>query len=284
MGRQPRMHSLSQWSFTKQTKNKTHINQMASFSRWNPRRQHKDNKNQHIIQHIWHTDKTTGDIKIEGFAQIPHGMVKSLIAFACGECLWDSHGTQKGIRMILHERNISLEFLRTVTSQREGVSCWLVGVRIVPDYQPSWLVEHPCEFRCDTCVIVTYAYQWRCHTAVQDRSSSDPTPFSLLLLILYRITYSLLYFITTLLLLLINTHIFFQRVIFLLKLFDERLHILYKATLAIASALGVLSFLPSYHHYFLPTCHHHACLHPSTRQSHNSHHNSQCHNTLDTSP
>jgi hypothetical protein len=103
------MYSLSQWSFTKQTKNKTHIYQMASFFRWNPKGQHKDHKNPHIIKHIWHTDKTAGDIKIHRFAQIPHGMVEITHNIRLRGSVYGIHmGPTKGIQMIPHGRNLSM--------------------------------------------------------------------------------------------------------------------------------------------------------------------------------
>jgi hypothetical protein len=50
------------------------------------------------------------------------GKITHNIRLRGGGGLRDSHGTHKGIRMIPHERNLSLEFLRTLTTQREGVS------------------------------------------------------------------------------------------------------------------------------------------------------------------
>jgi hypothetical protein len=97
MGRQPRLHSPRQWSYTKQTQNKTHLYQMASFFRWNTEMQHKYKKNPHIIKHIRHTDKTGGYIKIHRFVQIPHGMVKSLLRFACGGVFTGLTRNPKGV-------------------------------------------------------------------------------------------------------------------------------------------------------------------------------------------
>jgi hypothetical protein len=89
------LHSLSQRSLTKQTQNKTHIYQMASFPRWDPKRQHKDYQNTNIIKHIWHPNKTAGNIKTHRFTKIPHGMVKSLTTFACGGVITGSSGTHQ---------------------------------------------------------------------------------------------------------------------------------------------------------------------------------------------
>jgi hypothetical protein len=67
----------------------------------------------------------------------------------------DSHGTQKGFRIIPHGCTLSLEFLRAGAPQREGVSCCLVGVRAITDDRPSQLGEQPCKLRRDARVLVT---------------------------------------------------------------------------------------------------------------------------------
>jgi hypothetical protein len=110
-------------------------------------------------------------------------MVKSLITFACKEGgTHDSHGIQKGFRMIPQRRNIILEFLRMGTPNREGVSCWLTGDRPILGVWASRLSEQPCKLRRDAYAFVTYACQWRCNAAVNDLNGYDPPPFIYLLL------------------------------------------------------------------------------------------------------
>jgi hypothetical protein len=114
-----------------------------------------------------------------------------------GEYSRDSRGIPKGFWMIPHGRNLSLESLLMGTPQREVVSWWLVGVRVIPDDRTSWLGKQPCELRRDAHTLVMYACRWRCHTAVQDRDHSDPPPFSFTVARLYRMTSSSLSFSTT---------------------------------------------------------------------------------------
>jgi hypothetical protein len=186
MGRQPRLHSLSQWSLTKQTQNKTHRYQMASFPRWDPKRQHKDYQNPYIIKHIWHPNKTTGNIKIYRFTKIPHGMVKSLTAFAWGGVFTGSNGTHKKIQMILHKTQPQSEFSRTVTPPCKGVSYWLVGIWTLSGYRPSRVGEQPLRLRRDVRTFETCVCRWHRYEVTEDRSSSDPSPpFLFMLLRLY---------------------------------------------------------------------------------------------------
>jgi hypothetical protein len=182
MVRQPRLHSPSKWYFTKQTQNKRHLHKMASFFRLNTKRQHKDNKYPHIIKDIWHIDKTIGYIEIHWLEKILHGMVKSLTTFACGGSFTGLTRIQKGFPIIPHGRNLSLDLLRIGTPQREGLSCWLIDVRVTPDDWTSRIGEQPCEIRHDVHALVMYACQWRFYTDVQDQDYSDsPLYFSILL-------------------------------------------------------------------------------------------------------
>jgi hypothetical protein len=79
------------------------------ISEMKSKRQHKDYKNTHIIEHIRHTDKTAGDIKIHRFTQIPHGMVGITHKIRLrGSANRIQIGIAKEIQMIPHRRNLSL--------------------------------------------------------------------------------------------------------------------------------------------------------------------------------